>query len=120
MRDIRFRAWDGEKIIQDFDIYSQDGRIRVPISNGALFPDPEKTSIMQYTGLKDKNGVEIYEGDIIAHGEYIIKPGAVVQWDNLSAAWSVGPDWPFNEFYECGVSDCEVIGNIHENPKLLK
>lgn len=82
---------------------------------------------IQFTGLHDKNGKEIYEGDILAYTreEQIIS----IRWDGSGANWQfdehdnsfddgVGRgNWGFN----FGVAKhCEIIGNIHENPELLK
>ena len=83
--------------------------------------------IMQFTGLKDKNGKEIYEGDILQNDqeESIVS----VRWDETGANWQFTEH---NIFMDDGVGrgnwnlnmgfakQCEVIGNIYENPELLK
>ena len=84
---------------------------------------PDMYIIMQYTGLKDKNGKEIYEGDIVKNLEH----GHVfsVEWgiENESyAGWS--GVWQGKTFvaplYNGPLVNCEIIGNIYENPELLK
>ena len=84
----------------------------------------EKT-VGQCTGLRDKNGKEIYEGDIIQdstfkdRGSYIM----AVEWEKEAASFVLTRNgWAFRHyFYESSnPDDCEVIGNIHENQELLK
>jgi hypothetical protein len=76
----------------------------------------KQVEVMQYTELKDKDGKEIYEGDIISFKDFNIVTG-VVTWSN-NGFWDVPKigNWLGN-LKECGV--IEVIGNIYENPELL-
>ncbi|MFT8350001.1 YopX family protein [Clostridium saccharoperbutylacetonicum] len=73
--------------------------------------------IMQYTGLKDKNGKEIYEGDIIKESKSI---GTVIYNKGcFEIKWFENKDF-YNNILEVHCHHCEVIGNIYENPELLK
>jgi len=110
-RELKFKAWDRAK--KAFIDNWQDSQW----IEYAGFDGGDSFDVMQFTGLIDKNGVEIYEGDIVAHPEYIISPGAVIQWDENT--WSIGAAWPVSEFYEGELGEIEVIGNIHANPELL-
>lgn len=124
MREIKFRAWDRTSDIMRTDISSIDydgsGKVaQINVVTGAdiLFPDKEAI-LMQYTGLKDKNGVEIYEGDIVALSEeYDEDRSYAIEWQ-INGYWLDG--WDGNEYGFPDEDTLEVIGNVYENPELLK
>ena len=110
-RIIKFRAWnDGEMI------YSQDEnrQSQSMLSVGDILSRFE--TIMQFTGLTDKNGIEIYEGDICeGHDD---GRGKIV-WTEFDG----GYDYVFSDEGNVGIwevkKDLVVIGNIHQHPDLL-
>ena len=128
-RLIKFRAWDGEKM----DRLWKDGRLVVDASTGEAqkigfgstpfnVSIPHGLTLMQYTGLKDKNGVEIYEGDIIQYYTFYYgnkkERKEVVEWIDDMQDDSFGE--PLSMGYRFYGSEIEVIGNIYENPQLLE
>lgn len=123
MREIKFRGkrLDTKELIYGSYIEAQmrDGSVCheiVPYEAGAAVVEVDPATVGQYTGLKDKNGREIYKGDILKWGDNRTK---VVDWfiDGWTAG-NNGTSMPLADFIRR--ADCYVIGNIHDNPKLLK
>lgn len=112
MRSLKFRAWDGKKMIEDVVPASESYIIEVYEYE---YQYVEVEAVEQYTGLKDKNGKEVYEGDIVSvrnknrKNEYDI---GVVEFGKAAfrCPFLLGK-------YHSG--QVEVIGNIHENTDLL-
>lgn len=128
MRDIKFRAWNEveEKMLNWYEFLDTN------IKNTFIAPESTGLILMQYTGLKDKNGKEIYEGDIVKvklyKGEeekYFIGKveyfgsNFIVDADNNSEYHVYDLDG-FGIDYRYNLEDCEVIGNIYDNPELLE
>jgi uncharacterized phage protein (TIGR01671 family) len=146
MREIKFRAWDfaEKKMItkstpngrEAWDYMDDTATIISMVS--ALSKD-EDFSLMQYTGLKDKNGKPIYEGDVVAVTDGQVwsvefQDGAFQVFNHLNSFRRIGDSFsemsmdgdcvftPVAEFTTDGTEIvlCEILGNIHENPELLE
>lgn len=126
MREIKFRAWNisQKRFIPISSICFDGGEAKV-ITNGSephrypLECPADENILMQATGLRDKNGVEIYEGDILKTATD--KP-MVVGWSERFASFVIHREgWAFQHWFgeACDPKDCEIIGNIHQNPELL-
>ena len=109
MREIKFRAWNGHQMLT-WDWLSAMGYVGMMLTDRKRFE-----SIMQYTGLKDKNSKEIYEGDILYFDVIDEHPSVVRFVQGMFCIEEDGSWFPISQFY----STCEVIGNIYEHPELL-
>ena len=120
MRTIQFRAFDDGKMIYPTGALSKLKRFINVIREDAI--------IMQFTGLHDKNGKEIYEGDILNVGENLVCEIVYVDknvedyGDEIHCAFHAkvyihNKTIPLDSYLK---NNCEIIGNIHENPELLE
>ena len=111
MRELKYRVWTGEKMWTHWN----------PSTFWQCCEENEWHEIMQYTGLKDKNGREIWEGDLI-RAPHVISP-AQIMWGDSCYGWAINDDWAIHEYESMHGSvedNFEVIGNIYEHPELLE
>lgn len=129
MRDLEFRVWEERE--KEYDTWSyildENGNLFRNAYGALICCDKKDYIVERYTGLKDKNGKKIYEGDIVT---FMVERfnnvtlgfesedwhTAVVEWNQDDACYSfMVRDVPFSVRYEA-----EVIGNIHKQPELLE
>ena len=122
MREIKFRAWHEKLNIMVYNLSVKNSISEWVDESGKSWCFEE--NIMQFTGLHDKNGKEIYEGDVV-HGSYGIPPRgvtSVVEYKESAFVIDTTGHKPESVTLKTGMEclDLEVIGNIHENPELMK
>lgn len=123
MREIKFRAWAKPfkemNVINGFTSYHK--------GNLTIFKENEKSStcmdydivLMQYTGLKDKNGKEIYESDIYRWKGHEVRDGKQIRPERIGVViFDIYEMFKLRNIIE-GNGTLEVIGNIYENSELL-
>ena len=140
MRAIKFRAFEDGKMIYENDILHIRNEDNLVLRLARFWSNIRNDSkIMQFTGLHDRNGKEIYEGDIIRVNTYVNVQYEVFEPDEL-VAQEIITEVSYNELFgvfelitieedlhlkswgfynEDENNDLEVIGNIHETPELL-
>jgi hypothetical protein len=126
-RQIKFRVWDTEnkEWVTSNDIHpltpthQSTNYFRNLLEQGCLVRNsfnelvmPDKLVIQQFTGSKDKNGKEIYEGDVLCVGDNYKDLGLVI------SNWCAGNIW--HDYMEPEEQLAEIIGNNMENPELLE
>ena len=125
MREIKFRGKDRKTGKWFFgNLFDKDTKGNTHICTtrkGSLDVIPE--TVGQYTGLKDRNGKEIYEGDVIECWSEGVKARGVVT-HRIDGTWIMYPAWQNAKMWylmpdEDGNTSVEIIGNIHDNPELI-
>ncbi len=120
MRELKFRAWYKSEKKMIYNIQNEfEERIELGMDCFADYLKNDDFVIEQSTGIKDKNGRNIYEGDIVSKHSSDLK-GVVKQVKDGQWAiyWNNVPDGYYVLFKYSNL--CEVVGNIHENPELLE
>lgn len=135
MYELKFRVWDGQKMEQNVTV-GKFGVFYVNPSNnglnvhdaGSLTPFttkyPDNTPVMQYSGIRTKAGVEIWQGDIV---KYVIdqaehfdaKPIPTTYIEEVTVLDGMFCVDGYTPLYATVEWDVEVVGNIYQNPKLL-
>ena len=134
MREIKFRAWDETNKVMENNVNVNQGEA---VKRGYQWYSPANTvrdsKLMQYTGLKDKNGIEIYEGDIVHHhysfeaqsvdgpleGEdEIVGTVKIDGYGVLTETESAPYYWI--DYLEESTAQLEVLGNIFQDPEILE
>lgn len=124
MREIKFRAWDSSKneMFEWKYLLNNPEVLRSVLGNECYAMNPPKSLFiaMQYTGLRDKNGIEIYEGDIVKTALFGQTVGSISFHKGKYVLFFSRGCSPSTEFWG-NISDLsmEVIGNIYENLALL-
>ena len=125
MREIKFRAWDkvDKKVrkVMSLDFYNtRQWEVTLANDGDVYLRYFEQIELMQYTGLKDKNGKEIYEGDVLFHPLQGRRKVFYPYSENVASYGLRNIDNGFGSTLQDSHAVWEVIGNIYENPELLK
>lgn len=120
MREIKFRFYDN--VVKEMIVPTKNERKDIILEKWEF--NPKATELMQYTGLKDKNGTEIYEGDIVENASKDLKFQVVYEAPSFNCKWIDDISKRYREHLTEPLAwntyiICEVIGNIYENPELL-
>lgn len=145
-RKIKFRAWDKacKTMIDDYAEIGGYGELYAKKFHPSSYSDKSVPNLilLQYTGLKDKNGKDIYEGDILsfagnmtADDTFSFEPNGFIYdedsihqvvWNEKLALWELDfdekdpPKYKRDTRYLMTAGHCKIIGNIHQNPELLE
>lgn len=133
MREIKFRAWE-KSLKQIIPVDNIDFEKRM-VNTESVWRMFDEIELMQYTGLKDKNDKEIYEGDIVEihdgtitafrtsgkhiiewwNGQFVFQANSHEEDDYINFGW-----WVRSNNHSASLKQIEVIGNIYENPEPIE
>lgn len=125
MRELKFRLWNGFRMIDDEDLSENTSDLFIEsglsdqYENNICIPRVENLKVMQYTGLKDKNGKEIYEEDILDYGANT-KFKVVFNKSSFKLQRLDFLNGNLHLLECCYLDELEVIGNIYENKNVLE
>lgn len=108
-RDIKFRVWD--KILQEY--FSWEDSVKYNNYHHLMEDGFDACVLEQFTGFKDINGIELYEGDVLQDADTGFVVG-VVTFNSEYGEYYCGD----NNLYDC--LDCQIIGDMHRNKELVE
>ena len=121
MREILFRGkdkFDGEWYAGSLSHDTKYGNCFIEVSvHQGITKEVIPETVGQFTGLTDKNGKRIFEGDIVNVENALVRGIFAVEYCGISACFIVSHG---ERRYFLGGCNCKIIGNIHDNPELLK
>ncbi len=131
MRELKFRAWDGNAMSNPFSVGVRYAEFPYPPPiRGIALKEIRELEVMQYTGLKDRNGKEVFDGDIVRCSLGPDKQGCPhrVEWrEEIGGKYFGGmPGWYLSGLLSGGgegyawTGEEVCIGNVYESPELLE